>query len=68
MPSVSCWSVLRDAQSIGDVSLGLLGMPAFSAYGARADVFGEQNAFWLGFTRLSFFLQGSEVSCSLSGE
>lgn len=48
MPSVSCWSVLRDAQSIGDVSLGLLGMPAFSAYGARADVFGEQNAFWLG--------------------
>lgn len=48
MLSVSCWSVLRDAQSIRDVSLGLLRMPAFSAYGARADVFGEQNAFWLG--------------------
>lgn len=48
MPSVSCWSVLRDAQSIGDVSLRLLGMPAFSAYRARADAFGEQNAFWLG--------------------
>lgn len=49
MPRVSCWSVLRDAQSIGYVSLRLLRMSAVSgSYGVRADVFGEQNAFWLG--------------------